>query len=43
MIDDDRQGVLVRERTWMKWMSSPSISVMNCGNAFSFASHVRQS
>ena len=23
------------ERTWMKWMSSPSISVMNCGSAFS--------
>ena len=20
------------ERTWMKWMSSPSISVMNCGS-----------
>ena len=31
------------ERTWMKWMSSPSISVMNCGRAFSFASHLRQS
>ena len=25
------------ERTWMKWMSTPSISVMNCGNAFSLA------
>ena len=24
--------------TWMKWMSSPSISVMNCGSAFSRAS-----
>ena len=24
--------------TWMKWMSRPSISVMNCGNAFSLAS-----
>ena len=24
-------------------MSSPSISVMNCGSAFSFASHLRQS
>ena len=23
------------ERTWMKWMSTPSISVMNCGSAFS--------
>ena len=31
------------ERTWMKWMSSPSISVMKCGRAFSFASHRRQS
>ena len=31
------------ERTWMKWMSSPSISVMKCGSAFSFASHLRQS
>ena len=26
------------ERTWMKWMSTPSISVMNCGSAFSRAS-----
>jgi hypothetical protein len=31
------------DRTWMKWMSSPSISVVNCGNAFSLASHARQS
>ena len=31
------------ERTWMKWMSSPSISVMKFGRAFSFASHGRQS
>ena len=31
------------ERTWMKWMSSPSISVLNCGIAFSSASHLRQS
>jgi hypothetical protein len=23
--------------TWMKWMSSPSIAVMNCGRAFSLA------
>ena len=23
------------ERTWMKWMSTPSISVVNCGSAFS--------
>ena len=32
-----------RERTWMKWMSRPSISVMNCGRAFSLASALRQS
>ena len=31
------------ERTWMKWMSSPSISVMKCGSAWSRASHLRQS
>jgi hypothetical protein len=24
--------------TWMKWMSTPSISVTNCGSAFSRAS-----
>ena len=29
--------------TWMKWMSTPSISVMNCGSAFSLASQSRQS
>jgi hypothetical protein len=29
--------------TWMKWISTPSISVMNCGSAFSLASHARQS
>ena len=27
----------------MKWMSTPSISVVNCGSAFSLASHRRQS
>jgi hypothetical protein len=31
------------ERTWIKWMSSPSISVTNCGRLFSFVSHRRQS
>ena len=31
------------ERTWMKWMSSPSISVMKCGTALSFASALLQS
>ena len=32
-----------RERTWMKWMFTPSISVVNCGSALSLASHLRQS
>jgi hypothetical protein len=32
-----------RDLTWMKWMPRPSISVTNCGSAFSFASHLRQS
>ncbi len=31
------------DSTWMKWMSSTSISVLNCGSAFSRASHWRQS
>ena len=31
-----------RDLTWMKWISSPSISVTNCGRALSLASHVRQ-
>ena len=29
--------------TWMKWMSTPSILVMNIGSAFSRASTSRQS
>ncbi len=29
--------------TWMKWMFTPSISVVNCGSAFNLASHARQS
>ena len=29
--------------TWMKWMSSPSMRVLNCGSAFIRASHRRQS
>ena len=29
--------------TWMKWMSTPSISVVNCGSALSLASTLRQS
>jgi hypothetical protein len=31
------------ERTWMKWMSSPSISVRKFGSALSRASQRRQS
>ena len=31
------------ERTWRKWMSSPSIAVMKLGSSFSAASHRRQS
>jgi hypothetical protein len=40
---DQRQRVLVRPFTSMKWMSNPSISVLNYGTAFSRASHRRQS
>ena len=29
--------------TWMKWMSRPSISVMNCGRAFSLSSTLPKS
>jgi hypothetical protein len=29
--------------TWMKWISRPSISVVNCGSALSLASQARQS
>ena len=32
-----------RDLTWMKWMSTPSIPALNCGSAFSLASHARQS
>ena len=31
------------ERTWMKWISTPSISVVNWGKALSFSSTLRQS
>ena len=31
------------ERTWMKWIWTASISVVNWGKAFSFASAFRQS
>ena len=29
--------------TWMKWISIPSISVVSCVSALSFASALRQS
>ena len=32
-----------RDLTWRKWISTPSISVVNCGSEFSLASHLRQS
>ena len=32
-----------RDLTWMKWISTPSISVVNCGKALSFVSALRQS
>ena len=32
-----------RERMWMEWMSTPSMFVVNCGKALSFASALRQS
>ena len=31
------------EGAWMKWTSTPSIWVMNCGREFSWRSHLRQS
>jgi hypothetical protein len=30
--DDDGQRISCGDRTWMKWMSSPSIPVMKFGN-----------
>jgi hypothetical protein len=32
-----------RDLTWMKWMSTPSISVLNCGSELSLVAHRRQS
>ena len=32
-----------RDLTWMKWISTPSMVVVNCGSAFSLASALRQS
>jgi hypothetical protein len=31
------------ERTWMKWISTPSMVVVNCGSAFSLASSLPKS
>ncbi len=31
------------ERTWMKWMPTPSMVVRNCGKRFSSFSRARQS
>ena len=36
-------GSACGDLTWMKWTSTPSISVLNCGSAFSLASKARQS
>jgi hypothetical protein len=40
---DQRQRVGVGHFPSMKWMSSPSRLVTNCGKAFSLASTLRQS
>ena len=44
---DDVEGVsrvaAVGARTCRKWMSWPSMVVVNCGYSLSFASHWRQS
>jgi len=32
-----------RDLTWMKWISTPSISVVNCGSSFSRAATRRRS
>jgi hypothetical protein len=37
------KALACRDRTWMKWMSTPSMRVMNCGYELSFASALRQS
>ena len=36
-------AVATGDFTWMKWMSSPSIFVLNWGNRLSFRSRSRQS
>ena len=32
-----------RDLTWMKWIATPSISVLNCGSTFSLAAHLPRS
>ena len=41
MISGSRLGC--GDLTWMKWISTPSISVVNGGRAFSFVLHLRES
>ena len=41
--DDERQCVFVVREDVNEIMSSPSISVLNCGRASSLALHLRQS
>lgn len=50
MIEPGRLCVMIsgsaaacEDLTRMKWRSSPSISLVNCGSAFMLASHLRQS
>ena len=42
---ESRSGMAsgLRDRTWMKWTSMPSIEVVNCGRALSAVSVARQS
>ncbi len=41
--EQERRGAGLSERTWMKWMGWPSISVMKCGTELMRASSARQS
>jgi len=43
MGDDERQRLVMARTNVNEVMSSPSISVTNCGSAFSLASTLRQS
>jgi hypothetical protein len=40
---EQRQRVVMLRTDVRDWMSSPSVSVMNCGSALSVASTLRQS